>query len=143
MAPERQAHAYVCSLAREEPTGNRAKPPVTDLAAHSLVYHRQDPARALLSEGGRPRGGTNRGGYRRGRGLLPTPVRDDSCPAVFGREDVVEVAANLLSVPGGTKARRQFDTGDLRKLLGQKALLERAGDPVLSLVEKNVFERHS
>jgi hypothetical protein len=63
--------------------------------------------------------------------------------ALAGREQVVEVAADLDPLAGGPVVRGGLDAGDLRELRRQQRLLERLRDRRALAVQTRVVDRRA
>ena len=85
----------------------------------------------------------HRGQRRRGRALAGD-VADQACPAVLGREELVEVAAHVHAPihAGGPVQRGELPTGDLGELVRAQAPLQDLGDVGERRVQTGVLDRH-
>ena len=79
---------------------------------------------------------------RRGFGALPAHVAHDREPlALAGREQVVEVTADLMTVAGGAEQRCGLEAGDLRQDRRQQRRLQRLRDRRARAIEARVLDR--
>ena len=123
--------------------GDRAEAVVGLLAAQ---HHLADPAQDRGRRAAADRRGADRVArqrrHRGGLGALALHVADDREPvAVGGREDVVEVAADLVALAGGAVDGAELEARDVGQQRRQQRGLERLGDRRPRAVQARVVDR--
>ena len=115
---------------------------VAGLVAQRAVQQREDAGRAdLVGRRGAHRVAGERG-HRGGVRALALDVADQRRPrAVAGREQVVEVAAELDPLAGRPEADGGAQARDGRQAAGPQRALQRARDRALAVVELGVGDR--
>ena len=112
------------------------------LAQQRVVEAGEHVARAQPGDGVRAQRVAGERGHRGRLRALAADVADDQRPAAVAlREDVVEVAADLVALARGAVARGQLQPGDLRQVRRQQRALQRLGGARALLVEARVLDR--
>src|SRR5437763_15810973 len=116
MAAERDAERRAAVLAPKLPEADRAEFRAAALRHHGLVEGAEQLTRRAWLDRRRPERVAGERGDGCGLGALARHVADDERPlAVTAREDVVEVAADLVQLTRGAVAHSHLDAGDLRQ----------------------------
>ena len=131
VAAERSRCATAIVQKREEPSRSIA----------SLTQRRIAAGECVLGRRGADRVARQRR-HRRGLRALAADVADDREPVVLGRrEEVVEVAADLVLLARRPVQRAGLDARDLRQQRRQQRGLQRLGDLGAGAVEAGVLDR--
>ena len=142
VAAGRHRRRDVALARRERDVEDGAEAVVEALAQQGFVELGEHGARAPRVEHGGAQRVPGEGGHRRRLGALAADVADHQRPvATAGGEAVVEVAADLVALPGGDVASGELHAGDLRQPGGQQRALQGAGDVVALGVQARAVQR--
>ena len=139
------AHRQLRRPARQvdERAGDRAEAPARRLVVeHRLAHPLQDRRRRAPPRRRRPQRVARESGHGRRLGALAADVADHEVPLPLGgREDVVEVSADLEPLPRRVIRRGQLRAGHVRQVRRQQRRLQRLRDPRRRPVEPRVLHR--